>query len=148
MGVGAVELTLNLGVLASRPLQQANPDASHARLPAPSQHPLPPRARRRAEGPAPPACCGPPSGNPGARLAHTPSLSGYQAASHLPASVSGRTQWPRPWRCGDLEPRAMVRLALSKARVTAAPKAAGLPPAGLLAREAEPTAPRARAVRR
>lgn len=74
-----MELTLNLGVLALRLLQQVNPSASHAWLLAPSQHPLPPRARHRVEGPAPPVCCGPPSGTPGARLAHTPLRSGYRS---------------------------------------------------------------------
>lgn len=78
MGVGAAELTLNLGVLASRPLQQANPDASRARLPALSWHPLPPRARHRAEGPAPPTCYSPPSGTPGACM---PWLSGHRGLS-------------------------------------------------------------------
>lgn len=154
-GWRTVQLTLNLGVLASRPLQQANPNVSHAQVTAPPAT----QGMSPSRGPCADACWGPPSGTPAACLTHTPLLSVY--CLHLPPSPSmskgpkghhtagkDTARCQRHWWCRNLEPRAMVRLVLSKARAMAVPKAVGLPPARLLARKDEPTAPCACAARR
>lgn len=68
----------------------------------------------------------------------------WPPTSLLPCLEGHRSRGPGS--VGTLECRAMARLVPSKVKATAAPKAMGLPPTGLLAR-AEPTIPCARAAR-
>lgn len=145
--MGAVELTLNLGVLILMPLQQVNPDAPHAQLPVPSQPPLPLRACCRVEAPMPPACCSPPSGSPAACLARTSSLSHY-CGLPPPCFCIRRDRVAEALAVQGLGAQGNGEAGTKQGEGDGHAISGRLPPAGVLAREAEPTAPCGRAARR